>query len=546
MIVRELITLLSFETDDASVQRAEQRVKALANKMQQVGRQMTTFVTLPLTALAVGFVKAASDAEEVNQKFSVVFQDVANEARETSKTLQDEFFLSQKSTEELLSSTGDLLTGFGFTGEEALKMSKDVLALGSDLASFSNVQGGASEAVRRFNSGIVGNIEGLRSMGIVIRQDTKQFKDRVAVLQRSRNITIQQAKAITIMEEAARQSFNAIGDVQRTQESLANQTRFLKEDFIELAVTWGKLLIPIASKLVGMVRGVIQAFTGLSTSGKVIIIALSAVAAAIGPVLLGTSLLIKAFVFVRAQALLAAGAISGFNFSLLLIPALITAAIVLLALFIDELITWVSGGDSLIGDFIGSWENFRDKFLEIWNSVVGFLKVVVDVIKNLFVGWVDFILALMGDRLVDGIKAAFTGLVNFIKGLGPVIQSAFGFVLDGLKNHPVVKLLLGAVKLGAGVAGKVAGALPDVGGAIVESSAAFAAGGGAAAGAGLRADLASASQKSTQFISISSKNEITVPAGTPDQQRSVIETDVKSMVREENQRAINEVVNATR
>ena len=46
---------------------------------------------------------------------------------------------------------------------------------------------------------------------------------------------------------------------------------------------------------------------------------------------------------------------------MLLIPAAILAAIVALALLVEDFIVWKKGGDSLIGEILGSWEEFAEK-----------------------------------------------------------------------------------------------------------------------------------------------------------------------------------------
>jgi len=65
-------------------------------------------------------------------------------------------------------------------------------------------------------------------------------------------MTEQQAKALTILDEAYKQSKKGVGDYQRTKDSLANTERRLNEQMKEVGETVGKLLIPI--------------FTGAATS----------------------------------------------------------------------------------------------------------------------------------------------------------------------------------------------------------------------------------------------------------------------------------------
>jgi hypothetical protein len=190
------------------------------------------------------FIKKASDAEEITSKFNVVFSKLGREATQAAKDLANGFGLTNIQAKKLLGNTGDLLTGFGFTQEAALDLSTKIASLGADLASFTNLEGGAEEASKRLTSALTGETEGLKALGIVVRQDTKQFQDRVKAIQESEGVTVQQAKSLAILEQATIQSKNAIGDFQRTQEGTANQIRIFKNNVEDLIIAVGQRLLP--------------------------------------------------------------------------------------------------------------------------------------------------------------------------------------------------------------------------------------------------------------------------------------------------------------
>ena len=136
--------------------------------------------TFALAALGAGLYKSikffsesidvAIEAEETYNKFSVVFKDVDKEATKAATNLAKNFGLARGESQKLLSDTGDLLTGFGFTGEAALDISTKLNELAVDLASFTNVEGGATRASRALTSALLGETEQAKSLGIVIRQ----------------------------------------------------------------------------------------------------------------------------------------------------------------------------------------------------------------------------------------------------------------------------------------------------------------------------------------------------------------------------------------
>ena len=186
----------------------------------------------------------ARDAEETTNKFKTVFSSMSDTATKTAKTLAASFGMAHTTAMELLGDTGDILVGFGFTEKSALELSKKVQELSIDLASFTNYAGGASGASQALTKAILGETESAKSLGIVLRQGTAEFKDSVKALQESEGMTYNQAMATTLLNDAYKQSTKAIGDFARTQDDLANQERILSERFKELKEDLGTALLP--------------------------------------------------------------------------------------------------------------------------------------------------------------------------------------------------------------------------------------------------------------------------------------------------------------
>lgn len=268
---------------DKSLQKKSRSLKKFGNTLSGVGKGMTAAITLPVVGLGAAMLKSAADAEETRNKFNVVFGNIATEAQASQKTLQDSFDLSASASQKLLSNTGDLLTGFGFTQKEALKLSTEVNSLAVDLASFANVEGGAEAASEALTKALLGETESAKALGIVIRQGTTEFKEQVAAMMETKGVTEQQAKSMVILNEAMKQSKNAIGDYERSQDSLTNQQRALTSDFHDMAVELGAILIPAAQKLVGIVRELVAKFQELSPETKKNIVVFAGIAAAVGP-----------------------------------------------------------------------------------------------------------------------------------------------------------------------------------------------------------------------------------------------------------------------
>ena len=98
-----------------SLTDAEGKIQTFGRKATALGKTLSLTVTAPILAIGAAAIKSASDTEESFSKFDTVFRDVSKSAEESFKTLRNEYGLSSLAAKSLLSDTGDLLTGFGFT-----------------------------------------------------------------------------------------------------------------------------------------------------------------------------------------------------------------------------------------------------------------------------------------------------------------------------------------------------------------------------------------------------------------------------------------------
>ena len=222
--------------------KAESSISGLAKSL--VGANLASRAITASARATIKFFsdaeKAASDAEETLGKFNVVYGSLSDISSNVAKQLQEDFDLAGSAAEKLLGDTGDLLTGFGFTQEAALDMSEQVARLGLDLASFTNYAGGSEGAVQALTKALLGETEQAKSLGIVIRQNSTEFRAMVSQLMATQGLTEQQAKAQAVLNTALQQSKNAIGDYDRTSDSAANTTKRLAAAYDTLSIEVGK------------------------------------------------------------------------------------------------------------------------------------------------------------------------------------------------------------------------------------------------------------------------------------------------------------------
>jgi hypothetical protein len=211
-----------------------------------VGAVLAGTVVAGITKL----VKVSSDAQEAISKFNTVFRDVKKEAEVSAKSLATNFGLSSVAAKQLLSDTGDLLSGFGFTGSAALELSTKVNELAVDLASFTNYSGGAKGASEALTKALLGEREQVKQLGIAILETDVQARVALNTQKGMTFETERQAKAYATLQLAQEQSKNAIGDFARTSDQFANQIRILQGRFQDLAVSLGNNILPYLTPFV--------------------------------------------------------------------------------------------------------------------------------------------------------------------------------------------------------------------------------------------------------------------------------------------------------
>ena len=350
----------------SGLQKVEKSLDATGKKMQSIGKSMSMYISLPVAAIGAASLKAASDAEEPFSKFDVVFRDIQGSAEQAFQTLRKEYGLSSTAAKQMLGDTGDLLTGFGFSQQGALELSMEVQKLAVDLASFTNYSGGAKGASEALTKALLGEREQLKSLGIAIMEE--DVKRQVALNTKNGIIfaTEREAKAHATLQLAISQSGNAIGDYARTSDSFANQSRLLRARLEDISVELGQVFLPLATKLINVVSGAVNWFTQLDSSVKTIIAVVAALAAAVGPLLVGLGFLVSNII-----PMLKAGWVA------------VTAAMTPLVLKIAA-ITAAVAGLILVGKGVyDSWGTVSAFFSQMWDKVkIAFIKGIAATLKT--------------------------------------------------------------------------------------------------------------------------------------------------------------------
>lgn len=229
--------------------KAVKMFKGVSKSIVQITKKMAVATGAAMVGVGIASVKLASDMEETQAKFDTAFSGITKKAEETAKALSKGYLMSSLESKKLLSNTGDLLKGFGFTADNALNLSNRVQQISADLASYNNLQGGTARASKIVTKAIMGNKDGLTELGVsILDSDIKarMLDNGMAGLTGTARTS---AKAMATFELILEQTGDAMGDISRTSDSFANRIKYLKARSVDLGKTLGKALLPVALKI---------------------------------------------------------------------------------------------------------------------------------------------------------------------------------------------------------------------------------------------------------------------------------------------------------
>ncbi len=291
-----------------SFKKLGDKIGNVGKKMMSLGTKALIGVTTPLVLLGRKFINAASNYEEAVNKVDVAFGGASQSVKDFAKTAGENFGIDRGRALDMAALFGDMATGMGINQNKAAGLSKKLVALAGDMASFKNVK---LEHVKTALAGIfTGEPESLKRMGIVQTiENLEEFARGVGIMKKVADMT-QAEKVMLRFNFLLDKSKNSVGDFKRTQDSYANSVRTMQTNFHDLSISFGQRMLPTATKFANALGEIFLKINKISPENKDLIIKIGALAAAIGPLLIALGGLAVAF-----KLLIAPGAILAVQFA---------------------------------------------------------------------------------------------------------------------------------------------------------------------------------------------------------------------------------------
>lgn len=274
-----LISNISLKTESAILKSSKSIFSAFTGIGRSSSAIKNTSINLKnLFKTALGFgaitgivsfgknaIELGSDIAEVENVVDVAFGSMANKAYEFASTATEQFGLSELAAKQYSGTLMSMFNSAGIVKSKAADMSIALAGLAGDLASFYNID--TDTAFKKLQSGIAGQVQPLRSLGIDLTNATLQ---EYAL---SRGITTQVSAMTQAEKEMLRYEYimsvtaQQQGDFARTSGSWANQVRLLALNFQSLSSVIGQGLIAailpaiqVLNALLGKLMQVAEAF----------------------------------------------------------------------------------------------------------------------------------------------------------------------------------------------------------------------------------------------------------------------------------------------
>lgn len=356
MTLREFTTKFSFKVDAKALKKLDDDVKKFKERLDKIGsgtlklgKTLTVGLTAPLTLAGGALVAAASNATEAQDRFEALFEKVGPLAESTAKRLSDSMGMANYHTKELLSSTGDLLLGMDFTEKTALQVSSKIVTLAADLAAFKNVEGGTAAVTDTLNKALMGNTGVLRKQLSILISDKDVEKEMLKIRMAGIAGTEDQIKALATLRLIQEKSRRATGAYAKNIGGFRSQLSIFNDTIKETAAAFGDILLPIATFIIKRVLlPMIRFFRDLPRPIKGVILAIGAIAASIGPVLIAVSGMFKVFALLAGPLKMVFTFLKLINYAALGMAGVWVAAFAGLLLILEDVVAFGQGRKSVI------------------------------------------------------------------------------------------------------------------------------------------------------------------------------------------------------
>ena len=456
MTIRDIGILFGYKVDQASEQKVEGSIKSLKSMASKVlGAVGITLSDAGIKSAIDGCVEVASSVKEMKNKFDVVFGNMRNEVDKWAQEYSDAIGRNKNDIKTYLADQQNLLVGFGMTRQAGAEMAEQMTSLALDLASFGNMDETAS--VNAMTKAVMGESEAAKTLGAVLNDSTRAQAMATLGLKGTYDKLDQLTKMQVNYQAILQQSPDAIGDCKRSLDGYESTKKRYIAKLKEIKTIVGQFFLPTYQKILSigakgltMVRDWLQKLTDLTDklggSQRVLAVLTAAFTAMlvamnlkkIGLVISGFTKLARAIGLGHGKALA------------------FFAVFLLLALVIEDFISFMRGGNSLLGTLLEragiDCEKLRQNIIGVWTKIKQAIGYIGEGIRNVVVPIFEGIrtaAVVAFEKIQQAVARVAPGIAQFFESLsnGNVDKKAWTDIGESIGRIAVgVVAVIAAVK----------------------------------------------------------------------------------------------------
>ena len=441
--------LLGFDIDEQSQNEAENSVKSLKDMATKaLGAIGVAFSVAGAASFVKDCVSVASEVEEMQNKFDVVFQGMTDEVEAWAQSYSDAIGRNKNDIKTYLADQQNLLVGFGMTRQEGAELSKQMTTLALDLASFANLD--ETAAVNNMTKAVMGESEAAKALGAVLNDDTRARAMQAMGLSGTYEKLDQLTKMQVNYNAILAQSPDAIGDCERSLGSYKSTVVQFQSKLKEIKTLVGQFFMPTFQKVISFgAKGLTVLRDGVQK--------LNDFAAKIGGaekiigvlgVTIGATLAIVNFQKISNGLKLIGKGLSNVNLKVFAIAAVV----LMLALIVQDFIAFMNGDNSVIGALFEkagidadearatiqkAWSTIKDFLLSIWGTLQGAAQAIFGALSDWWAENGEAVKeTLLGiwKAIVGAAKHIFGALSGWWKENGAQVMETFSKLWEGIKQ----------------------------------------------------------------------------------------------------------------
>lgn len=263
--------IIDTQIDTKGLRNGEVNIKSSFNRIASAAKKIGTvlagaFAVNGIVNFAKEAIELGSDLQEVQNVVDVTFTTMADKVNEFAQNAAISAGMSETMAKQYVGTFGAMAKSFGFTEEEAYKMSTALTQLSGDVASFYNLS--QDEAYYKLKSVFTGETETLKDLGVVMTQTALDQYALANGFGRTTSAMTEQEKVALRLQFVTQQLSAASGDFVRTSDSWANQVRIMKLQIDSLKATIGQGLINIFTPIIKAINVVLGKLATLANAFK--------------------------------------------------------------------------------------------------------------------------------------------------------------------------------------------------------------------------------------------------------------------------------------